>query len=430
MLSTKRRVRLAAVVAASLLLAGLTACSGGASDSGKTVLTFWTRGAGSEELVKRYNASQDKVEVQVSRVPGDQYVTKIGSAAKSGDVPDILDLDDIQGPLFASNNILLDISDKVKALPYADSLNEAQMGLATYNDKIFAVPNIAGPSVLMYNKGLFTQAGIDPSKAPSNWAEIEDAAKKVTALGNGTYGFDIPGGCAGCIAYVFYPLVWASGGEVLSDDFGAKQTTSYADSPQVAEAFSFVQKLWQEGVVNPAGQTQDGSTWGEDFAAGKLGIFLGTPEAYPAAVKAGIDVGVAPIPGKDGGTSTFVGGDLLGITAASTHHDESWDFIQWMLDKPQQEYIAELALVPTRLDMLTDDFAAKYPAPAAGLEAMKEGRVPKSLAWNAIAGSTTAPFVVAYQSIIFGGDDPATVLPKTDADSLDLIKQAAQNAGQ
>ncbi len=416
MQSRTMRGGLLAVLAAGALLAGMTGAGA------QTVLTMWTRGAGTEELAKRFNESQADIQVEVTRVPGAQYVTKLGAAVTSGDAPDVMDIDDIQGPLFASNGIILDLTDRIGELPYKDSLNAAQMELGEYEGRYYGVPNIAGPSVMMYNKDLFRQAGLDPDKPPANWAEVEDAARKITALGDGIYGFDIPGGCAGCIAYVFYPIIWASGGQVMTD-FGPDQRTTYAESAPVAEAFSFIQKMWQEGLVNPAAQTQDGSTWGEDFAAGKLGILFGTPESYPAAVAAGVDVGVAPIPGKDGGTSTFVGGDILVISAQSEHPEEAWTFVQWMLEPAQQEYIAELALVPTRLDMLTPEFAEKYPAAAAGLEAMKTGQVPKSLAWNAIAGSDSSPLVVAYQRIVFGGENPADVLTQADTDSRDLITQ-------
>ena len=73
----------------------------------------------------------------------------------------------------------------------------------------------ADGSVLIWNKKLFKQAGLDPEKGPTTWAEIEQDAEKVNALGNGVSGFYFSGACGGCNAFTFMPLVWASGGEIL-----------------------------------------------------------------------------------------------------------------------------------------------------------------------------------------------------------------------
>ena len=40
--------------------------------------------------------------------------------------------------------------------------------------RIYALPMSADASVLLWNKKLFKQAGLDPEKGPTNWAEIED----------------------------------------------------------------------------------------------------------------------------------------------------------------------------------------------------------------------------------------------------------------
>ena len=42
---------------------------------------------------------------------------------------------------------------------------------------------------LVYNRKLFTQAGLDPDSPPKTWAEVQEAAKKIAALGAGYVGF-------------------------------------------------------------------------------------------------------------------------------------------------------------------------------------------------------------------------------------------------
>ncbi|MDR2380648.1 MAG: sugar ABC transporter substrate-binding protein [Bifidobacteriaceae bacterium] len=428
-----RRASAALVLALTSALV-VTACGGTDSgdkdgSDGQVTLTFWTRGTGSEELAERFHSQQSDIRVEITRVGGAEYVTKLATASRSGDAPDILDLDIIQAPLFSAENLLADITDKVNALDFVDSINTAQMDISKYQGVTYAVPNIAGPSVLMYNKDIFRKIGMDPEKAPSTWAEIEEAAQKATALGDGTYGYSIPVACGACLAYITYPLIWASGGDVIVGEPGPDQHTVYSEDPAVEATFEFLSGLWEKGYINPAEESETGATWGESFSAGKLAILVGTPEGYASAVAAGVDVGVAPIPGKDGDFSTFVGGDLLAITAQSEHVEEAWTFIEWMLQPEQQEYLAEVGLAPVRLDMLDDEFLAKYPASAAALKAMERGQVPNTVAWQAIAGDNSSPFYKAFQeSVVYDGDIPA-LLAKADEDSNALIKEAAQDLG-
>ena len=43
------------------------------------------------------------------------------------------------------------------------------------------------------SKDLFKKAGLDPEKPPTSLAEISEYAKKITALGDGNYGYYLPG---------------------------------------------------------------------------------------------------------------------------------------------------------------------------------------------------------------------------------------------
>src|SRR5215471_15930826 len=92
----KRRAGIAAAMFA--LTVGLSACSSGGGgqtstnpDDG-TTLTMWVRSATdqfSQRLVDAYNASH-KNHVTLTIIPNDNYLTKVGTAAGSNSLPDIL----------------------------------------------------------------------------------------------------------------------------------------------------------------------------------------------------------------------------------------------------------------------------------------------------------------------------------------------------
>jgi multiple sugar transport system substrate-binding protein len=108
---------------------------------------------------------------------------------------------------------MTDLTDLAQGLLFFDQLSPSHVRLGTYNERIYALPFNAEGSVLVYNKDLFRQAGLDPEKPPTNWAEIAEYSKKIAALGNDTYGFYFSGACAGCNAFSVLPYIWASGGQ-------------------------------------------------------------------------------------------------------------------------------------------------------------------------------------------------------------------------
>ncbi|MEV0127702.1 extracellular solute-binding protein [Dactylosporangium sp. NPDC050688] len=55
--------------------------------------------------------------------------------------------------------------------------------------KTYGLPSANYSLGLIYNRTLFQQAGLDPDKPPATWAEVREAAKKITALGNGITGY-------------------------------------------------------------------------------------------------------------------------------------------------------------------------------------------------------------------------------------------------
>jgi multiple sugar transport system substrate-binding protein len=418
----------ASAAAASPAGASTAPASAAACANGVVTVQFWHRGNPTPDAIKVWNQENPCIQVVVTPFgPDSGAVAKLASAVRAGNPPDLVDVDDINGPFFGLTGVLTDITDRVNALPFKDQLAPGHADLSQVNGKWFALPYLNGPSMLMWNKKLFTQAGLDPNKAPTTWAEIQADALKIRALGSDIYGFKIPGACGGCTVYTISPMIWASGGTILST-FGPDQTTTLA-TQHVADAFTWYRDMWKSGAVAPADQTEDGSSWAAGFNAGKVGIWIGYADNTPDASKAGVDVGMGPIPGKDGGYSTFEGGDILGIPAGSGHVNEAWQVAQWLVSPQAQEILAS-ALVPVRLDMASPTFSQNHPYIAIALDATKHGQAPKSLAFNAAFEDPSAPWLQAFQAIVFNNADPMSTLAKADQEGVKLIKEAYTTIGQ
>ena len=83
------------------------------------------------------------------------------------------------------------------------SANQAKVAnafkeLATYEGKLYGTGFLPDVSILLWNKGLFKQAGLDPEKPPQTLDEVYEYAKKICAIGPDTYGYYFSGNCGGC----------------------------------------------------------------------------------------------------------------------------------------------------------------------------------------------------------------------------------------
>src|SRR4051812_11068302 len=353
---------ISALAAAAALALGVVACGGSDnSDSGGSsaessgpatgTITIWARDAQKVfmgKLVDAYNKSH-KAQAKLSIIPSAQFVQKFGTAAASGTAPDVASIDLVFLPYFASQGALDDITDLADGLPYNDSLSPAHKKLATYQGKTYALPFTAEASVLYYNKDLFKKAGLDPAKPPTNYAEYLADAKKIRSLGSDIYGFAFAGACGGCNVFEFTPHVWASGGDVLSPD-GTKATL---DTKQVTDALTFYHDLWTAGVMPASVKTDAGSLQATIFSSGKVGMTHLGAFAVSTFEKAKVNFGVAPIPGKDGNSASFAGGDEIAIPSGSKNKAGAQEFVKWATGEQAQTILAKAGIVPVRTD-LTD----------------------------------------------------------------------------
>ena len=208
-------------------------------------MTMWVRAINfqTQELVDTWNANNDS-QIELTVFPSGEFVTKMGAAIAAGEPPDIASIDLIYTPAFSSAGQLVDITEFIRELSYADDLTPAHMALGMYEGRNYAVPTAVDGSFIAYNVDLFEQAGLDPDNPPSTWDEMLEAARAINDLGDDIYGYWFSLGCAGCNAFTFLPFIWASGGDVLSEDYSE---ATLLDDPIVRAALEFYNTIWEEG---------------------------------------------------------------------------------------------------------------------------------------------------------------------------------------
>jgi len=365
--------------------------------------SLWVRSDGSEfmpKLVEAFNAKgEDKAELQI--VPVNELVQKYAIAAAGGSEPDALSLDLIYTPSFAQAGQLKDMTEFAKSLPYYDQLSKAHLTVGTYDGKIYGMPFSADASVLVWNKNLFEEAGLDPDKGPSTWKEIREDAAAVGAIGDDTYGFYFSGNCGGCNIFTFTPLIWASGGNLFEDE-GTKATV---DTPQMKAAIEFYRGMVKDGLVPAGSQTDAGSNFFAAFAGGNIGI---TPSGsfaigalnnqYPD-----LEYGVTYLPGEDGGWSSFAGGDNI-VVSVKTEEEKMpaiKAFIEFAYSAEGQKILAQNGSLPVRRDVAEqalEGLDARYMIAA---DAMDKGRTPYSPVFNDLINSRNGPWVTMLNKAFY-----------------------------
>lgn len=367
-------------------------------------MSFWTRDSNQEQvrkLVDAWNASHaDQIEITV--IPASEYMTKVGASVGAGAPPDLMAVDLIYVPQFAAANQLTDITALAQGLPYFEQLSPSHVRLATYDGKVFGLPFNAEGSYLIYNKGLFTQAGLDPENPPKTWAEIADAAAKIRALGDDIYGFYFSGACAGCNAFTFLPLIWASGGDVLSEDGSVATLTD----PAVAGALDFYRQMWADDLIPAGAQADTGADFANAFTTGKIGM-AGTGAFAINNIKTNfpeIDFGATHLPGMEGGASSFAGGDSIAIPAGSKYPEQAFEFIKWATsDEVQLEYYAQVNNLPVRTDLAENEYFAQDSRLTTAAEAMAMGETPYTVVYNQLFNDANGPWLKMIQTAVFDG---------------------------
>lgn len=425
-----RGARGAAVLAvAGLALTGLAACSsddgGGSGDAPAasvgpdgvddgTTLSMWTRAPlerQAKALVEAYNASHEN-QVKLEIIPNDDMEGKVGGAATNDDLPDLLAGDVVRLPYWVDNGLFADLTAQIDGLSFADDITQGHVDAGTDSEGAkHTVPFVTDISVMVWNKDLYREAGLDPEKGPTTFEEFREQAQAVADLKKpGVSGTYYGGNCGGCLVFTWFPTIWASGDEVLSDD----GTEALLASDSAKAVYDTYAQLNDGGAVGAGSEEETGSTWTAPFSNGTVGVMQYPNTAVYAAQEAGIDVGVGPIPGIDGGQSTFLGGDAMGISKDSEHVAQAWNFLAWMLsDETQLEVVAKDGEVPGRNSLLDNKYAQENPIALTMNMIAESGRTPVAPYFSEAFNASGSPWVNLIRNATF--DQTGTVDEDNDA---------------
>lgn len=367
-------------------------------------LAIWSRAGDVGEftayLAEQWNAENPDRQVAATIIPNAQYMTRVATAGAANDLPDLLAVDLIYMPDLNAASLLLPITDRIAALPYADALAQSHIDISEWEGEQHAVPLSIDVSGMVYRTDLFEQAGLDPDQPPASLEEVMEAAIAIDALGDDIHGFYFGGACGGCNIFTFTPSIWAEGGDILTDD---EPPQANFDSPEVEAALTWLKEMWELDLIPPSAEGEGGETWVSTFFAEDIGIQMcGSfcPSLFQNEAP-DLEYRFALIPGVTGGVASFGGGDVVGISRDASDEDLAWEFIEWMLSEEVQiEHFAGTGKVLSRTDIEVEaDEATELFNEAVGV-----GKTPRTLGFNELINDPNSPWLEMIQVAVFEGD--------------------------
>lgn len=397
-------------MAASLVSFGAASPAGASvprQSHGRTVsvVTYWDRSGFTLPplLVRQFNATHPNIKVEFTPVNTDIEPTKLATAIRAGTQPDLVGIDDIEIGQFIAEGAMENVTKYIK--PMLSYLNKGQVESVSWPGGYFGFPEYADLSVLYWNKTLFKEAGLNPNAAPANFAEILSDAKKVNALGHGKYGFSFAGECPGCENFTELPDVWATGQNVVKGPVNHEVPTVESNVP-LKETLTLYHELWADKLVPTSDRTDTGTTWGDNFKAGKVGI---EPQDYGFSDTLKQDHvkfqwGMTALPGPDGGYSTFDGGADFGIPKGAKNPSGALTFVKWVLQKSQQLEFPANGMTPVRTDILTPSYKARFRLDSIALKALAHGNLTVGPAATEIYHPLNGAWQAMFDEAVYSGN--------------------------
>lgn len=320
-----------------------------------------------ENIVNAYMETVENIKVSVEQYPGGYY-EKIQANFAANDSADVLYIQGWMWQAFAENSVLVDLTNYIAN----DGAEGFFPGGENYDNQTlwqggrYMTPTDTGSLVIYYNKDLFDKKGVAYPQAGWKWEEFQQIIQDLSYEEDGTkyYGWGQAQGWNG--GYGRSTTFMRRNGHVEWDRI-TEPTQAYWDHPDIASALQF---LIYDAITNdwsPGPAVVEGGGVGVD--TGRVAMYLEGPWVMPrlrgelATTPEGINFDVIEAPTGTADTN-FTFGHVHGhvMTSPSTHQDEGWDLIKFILGEQGQTIIAEggrMCGTPDNIEKIWGDIASE-----------------------------------------------------------------------
>jgi multiple sugar transport system substrate-binding protein len=318
MKSIFRAMTLVVAAAALFLLVGVASMATAGSTAKVTINVASLRPGSSDDAKQQFNdnvALFEKLHPNIDVKPTEYAWNGATFAAQlaAGRLPTVFTVPFTDARTLGEHRQVADITAAIKKWPYFRKFQKTVIAEATTaKGRIIGVPYAAYAQALHYNRELFRQAGLNPNKPPTTWAQVRSYAKRITQK-TGATGYAQMGLNDNTAGWIATTVAYTLGGR-MEKGRGTSATATLNNKYTVQALNMLKQMRWTD---NSMGSTYD-YTWptiNQAFAAGKIGMFINGSDIYTFLVQAAnLDpkiYGIAPLPlGKDKKAGVLGGGSI------------------------------------------------------------------------------------------------------------------------
>jgi len=372
------------LVIAMLLLATFSMYAAGTAETAQTgpkEVNYWYFHKGNEatmmeNVITKYNASQNKYKVVGFSVPDNQ---KYLVAMASGESPDVIEISDSRIPSYVDNGLLVDLSDLGKKKGYDFSIfDDVAVRNNSFDGKMYGYPISSVVIQMYYNKDILNAIG--ETEPPKTMEELYDMAIRATTVdekGN----IDILGYPLFPLASARQELIYAFGNAWTEED----NMTPTANAQGILDSLNMNVKFREKYDINKVqafvatGNTNRYTVQDIFFVGKQLFRFDGAWLASMiAANNPNLNYGVTLIPGTKSnpgirGVSRYENSSLS-IPIGAKEKDGAYDFMNWFTHEGVKDFLLEIGSLPANNTLFDDpDLRASSKAFPSFMDALKTG---------------------------------------------------------
>nr|WP_239121458.1 sugar ABC transporter substrate-binding protein [Spirulina major] len=261
---------------AGLALSALIGCTSppAADDAGE--IEFWTMQLQPKfndyfgNLIAEFEAENPGVKVRWVDVPWTAMESKILTAVSAKTAPDVVNLNPTFASQLATRNAWFELDDRISPEARSQYLPNIWQA-STLKDKSFGIPWYLTTQIIIYNRSLLQEAGLD--QPPTTYAELANMAKQIKEK-TGKYGF-------------FVSFVPEDSGEILESlvKMGARlvddEGKAAFNTPEGKAAFQYWVDLYQQNLLPPEVLTQGHRYAIELYQGGETALLATGAQFFP-----------------------------------------------------------------------------------------------------------------------------------------------------
>ena len=329
-----------ALLLITFLTLGLTACSIRKEHEQKEI-TFWTLQMGDfadymYKVIRTYEKEHPNVHIKWVDVPFSEGEKRTLAAVMMDNPPDLINLNPDFSAILAQKGTLEEIP-----VETVQDFNPEIIEALKYNDKLYSIPWYATSAITIYNKDLYSKAGV--LRLPKTYKELAAISEKVkTNTG----------------AYAYLPTITENDTMVkILNKYGISEAEDY---PKAQKVFEMYKNLYQKDLIPAESITFTHREALEQYMAGKIVFFQGganfltmikenAPSVYEQTDVTEQIKG--PVGQNDFSVMNFV------IPLRAKHKKEALDFCLYLTNAQNQLELAKMTnIIATNSEALQNEF--------------------------------------------------------------------------